>query len=419
MAAKNILPPDSPPVPVTAPPSPMRLSILVAEDSVSALRVIMTILSASGHTAVGVGDGIAAVREFQSQSFDLVLLDILMPGMDGFEATRAIKRIAAERDEWVPVLLISAVEQHGAIVKGLSTGADDFIPKPWLIEILDAKIDGFAQSIQAIRQIRAQEAEARDMVKRLAELNAHTQTELDMANRIMNRLVSCERLIDPQVRYFLMPSDRFSGDVVAISRAPNGTLYAMLADATGHGLTAAISVLPALWVFEGMARKGMPVADIATEINRRLKETLPTGYFVAAHIVALDNGSGKLWIWSGGMPPALLIDDQFNTLQVLDSPHVALGILGGGAFDPSCQAIEANFQGQCLLYSDGVIEARAGDGPMLGEERLRGALLAAEPGARIDHTIHLVEAHLSGQAPPDDTSLLAIRLSADGVDFGA
>ena len=386
------------------------LRILVAEDSLSARHVITAMLSTRGHEVVGVGDGVEAVHEFLRRRFDLVLLDVVMPRMDGFEATRKIKNISEERGEWVPVLIISSMDRQDSIVKGLSMGADDFIPKSWLMDILCAKIDGFAKSIQAYRRIRASEAKARDTVKRLADLNAVMRMELDIANRIMNRLVSNEKLSDPQVRYFLKPSDRFSGDVIAIARAHSGTLYAMLADATGHGLTAAISVLPAFWVFDGMVRKEATVPEIAAEINRRLKAMLPTGNFVAAHIVSVNSAARTMRIWSGGMPPAFWIDDDTNAIQSLESRHVALGILGGDSFDPSCRIVEWNSPGQCLLYSDGVSEAQVENGPMLGQDILMEAFLAGDPGSRLDSVVRRVEEHLSGNSTPDDMSILNILL---------
>ena len=392
----------------SAPP----LRILLAEDSLAARQLIASILQELGHEVLAVGDGLKAVQAFERGRFDLALLDVVMPTMDGFEATRHIKRLAEARDQWVPVVLISGIERQSFIVKGLAAGADDFIPKPWLMEILAAKVEGFAKAVQAHRQLRASEAEARAIVARLAELNAQTERELEMAHRIMDRLVPKEQLADPQAAHFLVPSSQFSGDAIALSRSPGGVLYAMLADATGHGLTAAMSVLPALWVFDGMARKQAALPDIATEINRRLKEMLPTGNFVAAHLLSVDNAAGSVRIWSGGMPPALLLDRAGQLVECLKSDHVALGILPSSAFDASCRTVEWDGVKECLLYSDGLPEAQCDGGPMLGEERLMQAIMDSGPETALTKLARLADQHLAGRPALDDISVLSVLLGA-------
>jgi CheY-like chemotaxis protein len=394
------------------PASAIPLKVLLAEDSPTARKLIAAILEELGHEVFAVENGLRAVQEFERGRFDLALLDIVMPVMDGFEAARQIKRLAAAWNEWVPVLLMSGIERQSCIVEGLAAGADDFIPKPWLMEILGVKVEGFAKTILADRQLRASEAEARATVARLAELNAQTERELEMAHRIMERLMPKEQLADPQAAHFLIPSSRFSGDAIALSRSPDGVLYAMLADATGHGLTAAMSVLPALWVFDGMARKQAALPDIAAEINRRLKEMLPTGNFVAAHLLSVDNAARTLRLWSGGMPPALLLDRAAMSVQSLKSDHVALGILPNGAFDASCKTLEWDSPQECLLYSDGLPEAQSEGGCMLGDERLMQAVMDLGAETAVATLARLAGEHLAGRPALDDISVLSLLLGA-------
>lgn len=389
---------------------PVALDILVAEPDPIVRQMIETTLANQGHTVTCAADGLQAVTCFEHHTYDLVLMDLDIPGLDGFEATAWMKRLADSRLRWVPILILSEVECQDLIVKALSQGAEDFIPKPLRMQILSAKIAGFSKSIQAYRQILDDRKKARRAAEQLGAFNQAMREEMEMANQIMNRLVSREHLSDPLVRHFLRPAAGFSGDVVAMGRSSSGTLYVMLADARGHGLTAAITVLPAVWVFEGMVRKDALVPEIAAEINRRLKATLPTGHFVAAHIASINVAARTLRLWSGGMPPALLADAASSSLTTIPSRHPALGIVGNDYFDPTCEVLEWSAPRQFLLYSDGVSEAQTERGPMFGEEAVQESFRRARGDFRLDAVVKDIEAHLAGGNHLDDMSILNIRL---------
>lgn len=136
---------------------------------------------------------------------------------------------------------------------------------------------------------------------------------------------------------------KFSGDLTLTKRSPRGHLFVMVADATGHCLSAAISAMPALWIFYGMVENGLSIAEIAAEINARLKKSIPLGRFVAAHIASINFPAQTIRVWSGGMPFAWLIDDNGGAVIELPSTHPALGILDDSKFDPSCQILECAY----------------------------------------------------------------------------
>ncbi len=100
-------------------------------------------------------------------------------------------------------------------------------------------------------------------------------------------------LRDRCLRHKVIPAEHFSGDIVAASRSPGGHFYALLADATGHGLAAAISVLPVLALFYRMTKLNRSVQEIVLELNQQLKESMPVGRFVAVTLICLDEAARR------------------------------------------------------------------------------------------------------------------------------
>ncbi|MDP6572308.1 MAG: adenylate/guanylate cyclase domain-containing protein [Rhodospirillales bacterium] len=113
--------------------------ILIVDDIKQNRDVLARRLKREGHTMAMAKDGSVALRKAQEESFDLVLLDVMMPVMDGFET---LARLKADEDlRGIPVIMISAVDEMDAIVKCIEFGAEDFLAKPFNVVLLKARID--------------------------------------------------------------------------------------------------------------------------------------------------------------------------------------------------------------------------------------------------------------------------------------
>ena len=344
-----------------------KMSVLAVDDNRTNLHILQVFLKKLGHDVILAENGEQAVQRFEQLQPDLVLLDIMMPVMDGFEAARRIK--AACRDKWVPIIFLSALNRDENLVEGLEAGADDYLTKPINFVVLEAKLRSMQRSLTmqqsaavALERLRAisdnvldaivtadtngqiltvnqaterifgrpsremigqpvtqllpeiftgSDAEGRNgsscklatfkgrdregiavrrdgqqfpveigvsevcidqerlfvgVIRDISErkrseiqlqqnatlLQAyfdHSQNEQQLAIRLMEKLLHRPGLRDPRLRYKVTATENFSGDIVAASRSPEGRFYALLADATGHGLPAAISVLPVLALF--------------------------------------------------------------------------------------------------------------------------------------------------------------------------
>jgi hypothetical protein len=237
------------------------------------------------------------------------------------------------------------------------------------------------------------------------------ESELERGAALMASILQRhDGLRDPALTWAVLPSHRFSGDAVAAARTPSGRLLAMLADATGHGLQAAISVLPLLQVFYAMARRDLPLPELTAEMNRRLRAFAPAGVFLAAVAVAFDPAAGRVEVWNGGMPGGLWLHAGGETqAPALASRHLPLGILDDGRFDAECAVLDARC-GRLVFFSDGLLEAGAPGGEPFGAARVRRQLLDPTPDPGFQRLLDAVRGHLQGAPAHDDISLMMIAL---------
>src|SRR5574343_409275 len=122
-----------------------KMKVLAVDDNRTNLHILQVFRKKLGHEVILAENGEEAVKKFESESPDLVLLDIMMPVMDGFEAARRIK--AMTRDRWTPVIFLSALNRDENLVEGLDAGADDYLTKPINFIVLEAKLRSMQRSL--------------------------------------------------------------------------------------------------------------------------------------------------------------------------------------------------------------------------------------------------------------------------------
>ena len=505
-----------------------KMKVLAVDDNRTNLHILQVFLKKLGHEVILAENGEEAVRRFEEDAPDLVLLDIMMPVMDGFEAARRIK--AMTRDRWTPVIFLSALNRDENLVEGLDAGADDYLTKPINFVVLDAKLRSMQRSlamqqasIDTLRRIQAisdnvldaivstdehgqivsvnksterifgwrsdeligqnvailipeihrsshaqhlvqfaadsdsrplsqeREIEAlrkngqvfpatiaithvmldqqrmfigvirdiserklteqklKDNAQQLQNYYDQTQNEQQLALRLMDKQLHRTGLQDDRLRYKVIPAENFSGDIVAASRSPEGRFYALLADATGHGLAAAISVLPVLALFYRMTKANRSIREIVLELNLQLRESMPIGRFVAVSVVCLDEVGEIGEIWVGGTPPALVFDCAGHLVQRFESDNLPLGIVGNETLGGEPVRFTWAKDSQLVLCSDGLLEATDQHGVQFGTEGLVNAASNAAPEARFDKIEEALLRHQGGCPASDDVSLMLIN----------
>ena len=256
-------------------------------------------------------------------------------------------------------------------------------------------------------------AMARDIGER-KQAEERQNVESALARDIIDRQMLRHGFTDERVSYWFQPAENFSGDIIATARSEDGILYAMLADATGHGLAAAITVVPVLTLFYRLVERGRPLANIASELNQELRQTMPSSRFVAATLVAIDIAAYRAEIWHGGTPDILHLDAEGKPKACYQAPHIPLGIIDFDEDMATLGSIDIAPNDQLVFYSDGLLEAANAAGEAFGIERIEAALQGPHaPNARIQALQSALRAHTGATMPHDDVSLLLITCSSE------
>lgn len=216
----------------------------------------------------------------------------------------------------------------------------------------------------------------------------------------------------PGINYQVLSSSRFSGDIIQVKRSPTGSTFVLVADATGHGLSATITVMPVITVFNAMVQKGYQLPFILSEMNKHLVRDLPDDRFVAALLVEINPHQQEVSIWNGAMPAALQINQQGEIIEKYQSKHMALGILDADIFDGTPERLLLPLDGQLLLYSDGLIEQEDPSQQAFGYQGLVSTLEATKTEEKlIDTIIKNALKHAQLEQPDDDISVCQINFN--------
>jgi CheY-like chemotaxis protein len=376
------------------------LKILIADDNNTERLILSRVLENIGHKVVQAKDGINAISEFEKHAPDLVFLDVLMPGYDGYEVAEII--IKESSRPWFPIIFLTSLTEASDLAKCIDAGGDDFVSKPINRIIIKAKVDAFERIINLYDTV----AEQRERIQFHHE---HLVQEQEAAKKIFNNIAHRGCLESENIHYHLSPMSIFNGDLMLAAELPMGGMRLMLADFTGHGLPAAIGAMPASEIFYGMTTKGFSIPDMMVEMNTRLYNVLPRGVFCCVIVFDIDSLDNRLTIWNAGAPDSYLVDQQDNSVQLIHSAHLPLGIQSPHKFEVKCSGYEFSKNHKIIVVTDGIIEATNFDTEMFGEKRMLECIEnTSVEDSFCDELLTEVERFCGESEQADDVSLLEV-----------
>ncbi|GLH49453.1 fused response regulator/phosphatase [Pseudomonas lactis] len=379
------------------------LTILIAEDSAADRLLLASIIRRQGHQVLTVSNGAEAIEVFARERPQLVLMDALMPVMDGFEAARQIKQLAGEA--LVPIIFLTSLRESEALAQCLDAGGDDFLPKPYNPLILAAKIN----AMDRLRRLQATVLQQRDLI---AKHHEHLMHEQRAAKAVFDKVAHSGCInAAPNIRYLQSPYALFNGDLLLAAYTPSGDMHVLLGDFTGHGLPAAIGAMPLAEVFYGMTAKGYGLTQTLREMNAKLKRILPVDMFCCATLLCLSAQRRAVEVWNGGMPEGYVHEVATGRRTPLMSRHLPLGVLSAEAFDDSTEVWPMALGDRVFLLSDGVLDTADANDQLFGAERLQQVFAANREPDRLFEDIEQALAAFRGQAR-DDVSMVEITLQA-------
>ncbi|GAA5316913.1 MAG: two-component system response regulator HsbR [Candidatus Pelagadaptatus aseana] len=385
------------------------LKVLIADDTDTDRMILESIVKREGHQVVSVCNGVEAVNAYEQERPDIVLMDALMPILDGFGAARQIKALAGE--ELVPIIFLTSLNDTESLVKCLDAGGDDFLSKPYNRVILQAKIKAFSR----MREMNITMQEQRDQI---ALHNSQLLKEQAVAKHVFDNIAHTGCLGASNVNYLLSPLAVFNGDIIVAAMRPSGNMLVLLGDFTGHGLPAAIGAMPLASIFYGMVQKGFSMIDILREINQKLKQILPIGVFCCATIVDMDFSGRQIKVWNGGLPDCYIYRKDSGQVDAVSSTHLPLGVLDDKEFRDDYQTFPMNHGDRFYMWSDGIIESRGPEGGMYGEDRLKAVFEGNQlPAEVFDEVLKDVQAYIGTDERDDDISMIELEMvPADSLE---
>ncbi|MCT9825599.1 ATP-binding SpoIIE family protein phosphatase [Pseudomonas veronii] len=379
------------------------LTVLIAEDSATDLLLLSTIIRRQGHHVLTASNGVEAVDLFARERPQLVLMDALMPVMDGFEAARRIKQLAGEA--LVPIIFLTSLRQSEALAECLDAGGDDFLPKPYNPLILAAKIN----AMDRLRRLQATVLQQRDLIAKHHDYLLHEQR---VAKAVFDKVAHSGCInAAPNIRYLQSPYALFNGDLLLAAYTPAGDMHVLLGDFTGHGLPAAVGAMPLAEVFYGMTAKGYGLTQILREMNAKLKRILPVDMFCCAALLCLSTQRRVVEVWNGGMPDGYVHEVATGKRTPLVSRHLPLGVLSAQAFEDHTEVWPMALGDRVFLLSDGVLDTADANEQLFGAERLQQVFAANREPDCLFEDIEQALAAFCGEVR-DDVSMVEITLQA-------
>jgi len=377
-----------------------QLTVLYVEDEETIRAEVAHFLTRRVGRLLTAANGKEGLELYRAQRPDLVVSDIQMPQLDGLAMAGEIKSLHPA----TPVIFTTAFDDTQYLQHAISLGADGYAMKP-------IKLDLLMQTMLRCVSVLMHQRELLSSRAQLAAYHQAAEEERRLVADLMAHMMRPENLRDPQLHYWLRPTETVGGDLIAVARTRNHKLYVMLADSTGHGLPAALNLLPINHIFYSMVSKNLPVSLMVEEMNWAVRDQSPTERYVSALVACIDTRNHLIEVWNGGLPGAFFMDANGSIVRHFESSNFPLGILDR-TFVAETDVYQWTEPGQLVLYSDGLEDAEDEAGTAFGGERVIQALQGAPTDKRFDALVSAVESHLGNRHAFDDMTLILVSSQA-------
>jgi phosphoserine phosphatase RsbU/P len=382
-------------------------ALLVVDDNEDNRYTLTRRLNREGYqNLTTANNGREALERLTSQPFDLVLLDVMMPDMNGYEVLEHVKANASLRD--VPIIMISALDEIDSVIRCIELGAEDYLNKPFNPVLLRARVGALLEKKRL-----------RDEVKRNLE---RLEEEMDSARALQIGMLPrnfpvCSADQPMSVHAVMHAAREVGGDLYDYFYAGENTFCFLVGDVSGKGASAAMFMartrsLLRMTVDLWRQWRADPIepGQLMEAVNRELCQNNDERMFVTLFLGLFETRTGVLSFVNAGHPAPHLLSADGDTGQIAAKPALPLGVRSHAKFEGRTLALAA---GDALFVcSDGVFEALNEQGELFSIERLNQELIAAnaEDPIEIVRVVKNAVDAFTGTAPKaDDVTALALR----------
>ncbi len=374
--------------------------VLLVDDAKPNLDILVEGLKADYRLSIAL-NGEMALQAAARTPPDLVLLDIVMPGMDGYEVCRRLRQMPETAE--VPIMFLSSLEEVQNKTRGFEAGANDYLTKPF--EMLEVKA-----RVRSLLKAKAYSDAAKEQMA--SELRVAREIQMGM---LPHDFAAVEQAYNVSFGAVLEPAREVGGDLYGVCAAGPERLVIFLGDVSGKGIPASMFMVRAISLARLLARQIAEPEAILARLNDELAADNPSGMFVTFLCAVFEPASGRISLANAGHCRPVLLSASNSARWAIKDLGTALGFEAGLTF----QRTELNLQnGDALIfYSDGVSEAFNPQEECYGTDRLladAGALGGASAPDIATGLLRKVRA-FAGTAPQsDDIAILALKVNGGG-----
>jgi phosphoserine phosphatase RsbU/P len=370
--------------------------VLIVDDVKANVDVLVQALRDEYRLSVAL-DGTTALRSVENNPPDLVLLDIVMPDLDGYEVCRRLR--ASERSRELPVMFLSSLEEVENKTRGFEVGGNDYLTKPF--ELLEVKA-----RVRSLLKAKAYADAVREAAARDLRIAREIQTGILPADP--NAAIAGTGL---EVHAVVEQAREIGGDLYEVMRISDRHVLVAVGDVSGKGVPAALFMAVAVTVLRTLARQDFEPDEILRRLNDALTEQNPRGMFVTLQCLVFDFERQMVSCAGAGHLPLVLVSPGQPPRLACYSSGRPAGMMPFNPIERETLPLEpgATF----VLFSDGVAEAMNAEEDFYGEDRLLAALAAAPAGITpvdvVTRVLADVRRFTAGARQSDDITILAAR----------
>jgi sigma-B regulation protein RsbU (phosphoserine phosphatase) len=340
--------------------SKMTGRILVVDDQPENREVLVKRLKRQGHQTAQAENGRLALELLSKSPFDLVLLDVMMPDMDGYTALGRMKADPALRH--IPVIMISALDEIETVVRCIEAGAEDFLPKPFSPTLLRARIEASLEK----KTFRDQE---QAYLRQIEETQKRLEGQLQEAARYVVSILPPPMEKPFAISWAYDPSTELGGDSFGYHWIDENHFAIYLLDVCGHGVGAALLSVAAINVIRSASLPQtdfLDPAQVLSSLNDAFQMERHNNMYFTIWYGVYDLAARAIRHASGGHPPALLLRPAQNgadAVELLRCPGMLIGAMPDISYQSETSSIPKN--ARLFVFCDGAYEIKRPDHTML------------------------------------------------------
>jgi sigma-B regulation protein RsbU (phosphoserine phosphatase) len=401
-------------------------AVLIVDDTPANIQVLMETLKEDYRIAAAVNGERALQLAASDPTPDIILLDVMMPGMDGYEVCAKLKADAKTRD--IPIIFVTAMSDTQDETKGFELGAVDYITKPISPPVVSARVKNHLELKKAREILKNQnlilERRVDERTREVLELQRSefdlrvakekVENELNIAAQIQKSILPSSFPAFPdrqefELYAFMKPAHYVGGDFYDFFFLDDNTLALVIADVSDKGVPAALFMMVSRTLIRSLAFDNRSPSAMLEKANNIMCHNNDSAMFVTVFLALYDVSSGKLTATNGGHSASLIVNQDGTSREWATTHGPALGYTEGIPYKEETVGLKV---GQTLfLYTDGVTEAMSPGTELFGLDRLQ-RLFKRKHDFKLDRICFEIEKSLSefqdGQQF-DDITMLAIK----------